>query len=53
MLMLPYLVTIFAVAGVVGKIAGTRRRRQAVHQGLTDAASRRHRIPDPTLKEAP
>ena len=32
MLMLPYVVTIFAVAGLVGHLAGARRRRQAVHQ---------------------
>ena len=32
MLMLPYLVTIFAVAGLVGRVARAGRRRQAVHR---------------------
>ena len=35
MLMLPYVVTIFAVAGLVGKVARPSRGRQAVHQVLS------------------
>ena len=30
--MLPYLATIFAVAGLVGRVAGARRRRQALRE---------------------
>ena len=33
--MLPYVVTIFAVAGLVGHVARPRRIRQAVHQVMT------------------
>ena len=43
MLMLPYVVTIFAVAGLVGQLAGARGRRQAVHQGVTCRRQREHR----------
>ena len=31
--MLPYLATIFAVAGLVGQVAGAGGRRRAVRQG--------------------
>ena len=51
MLMLPYLVTIFVVAGVVGQVPGTRGRRQTVHQGVTCVAPRSGR--EATAHELP
>ena len=37
LLMLPYVVTILAVAGLVGRVAGARRRRRTVREGMTAA----------------
>ncbi len=51
MLMLPYIVTIVAVAGLVGRVRGPARIRKAIHKIMSDVEGGGARRPERACRE--